>query len=66
MSASRPSTATRSCRTSSAVDLTWHSALLFGADGSRTAIVGRYDRQMVVDTGAYDRVVDYVTGFANR
>ena len=43
-------------------DLTWHSALLFGADGSRTAIVGRYDRQMVVDTGAYDRVVDYVTG----
>jgi Xaa-Pro aminopeptidase len=43
-------------------DLTWHSALLFGADGSRTAIVGRYDRQMVVDTGAYDRVVDYDTG----
>jgi Xaa-Pro aminopeptidase len=44
-------------------DLTWHSALLFGADGSRTAIVGQYDRQMVEDTGAYDRVVDYVTGF---
>lgn len=43
-------------------DLTWHSALLFGADGSRVAIVGRYDRQMVVDTGAYHRVESYDTG----
>ncbi|MBK7258225.1 MAG: aminopeptidase P family protein [Ignavibacteriae bacterium] len=43
-------------------DLTWHSAFLFGADGSRVAIVGRYDRQMVVDTGAYDRVEVYDTG----
>jgi len=45
-----------------AADLTWQSALIFGRDGSRTAIVGTYDRQMVVDTGAYDRVVDYVQG----
>ena len=43
-------------------DLTWHSAFLFGADGSRVAIVGRYDRQMVLDTGAYDRVESYDTG----
>lgn len=43
-------------------DLTWHSALVFGADGSRVAIVGRYDRQMVADTGAYDRVEAYDTG----
>ncbi len=43
-------------------DLTWQSALIIGDDGSRTAIVGKYDRQMVVDTGAYDRVVDYVEG----
>jgi Xaa-Pro aminopeptidase len=43
-------------------DLTWHSALVFGADGSRVAIVGRYDRQMVLDTGAYDRVEAYDTG----
>jgi len=45
-----------------ASDLTWQSALIFGGDGSRTAIVGKYDRQMVVDTGAYDRVLDYVEG----
>ena len=45
-----------------ASDLTWHSALIFGRDGSRTAIVGKYDKQMVLDTGAYDRVLDYVEG----
>ncbi|MCC6398661.1 MAG: aminopeptidase P family protein [Bacteroidetes bacterium] len=45
-----------------ASDLTWQSALIFGRDGSRTAIVGKYDKQMVVDTGAYDRVLDYVEG----
>jgi Xaa-Pro aminopeptidase len=43
-------------------DLTWHSAFIFGADGSRVAIVGRYDRQAVADTGAYDRVESYDTG----
>ncbi len=37
-------------------DLTWHSAFLVGRDGRTRAIVGRYDRQMVVDTGAYDDV----------
>lgn len=42
--------------------LTWHSAFIFGADGSRVAIVGRYDRQAVLDTGAYDRVESYDTG----
>ncbi len=44
-------------------DLTWHSAFLVGRDGRTRAIVGRYDRQMVVDTGAYDDVTSYVTGF---
>jgi Xaa-Pro aminopeptidase len=43
-------------------DLTWHSAFIFGVDGSRVAIVGRYDRQTVLDTGAYDRVESYDTG----
>jgi Xaa-Pro aminopeptidase len=43
-------------------DLTWHSAILFTSSGSRIAIVGKYDRAMVEETGAYDRVVDYVQG----
>ncbi|MBN1939648.1 MAG: aminopeptidase P family protein [Candidatus Aminicenantes bacterium] len=44
-------------------DLTWHSSFLVGRDGRTKAIVGRYDRQMVVDTGAYDDVEAFVTGF---
>ena len=44
-------------------DLTWHSAFLVGRDGRTRAIVGKYDRQMVAETGAYDDVADYVTGF---
>ncbi len=44
-------------------DLTWHSSFLIGRDGRTKAIVGRYDRQMVVETGAYDDVEAYVTGF---
>lgn len=43
-------------------DLTWHSAILFTSSGARIAIVGKYDRAMVEETGAYDRVVDYVKG----
>jgi len=43
-------------------DLTWQSALIVTSTGRSIAIVGKYDRQTVVDTGAYDRVVDYVEG----
>ena len=43
-------------------DLTWQSALIVTSSGSSIAIVGKYDRQTVVDTGAYDRVIDYVEG----
>ena len=43
-------------------DLTWPSALVITADGGTHAIVGRYDRQMVQDTGAYQIVEGYVEG----
>ena len=34
-------------------NLTWHSALIITSTGGACAIVGKYDRQMVVDTGAF-------------
>ncbi len=43
--------------------LTWHSAFIIARDGRSRAIVGRYDKRSVQDAGAYDEVVDYVTGF---
>jgi Xaa-Pro aminopeptidase len=43
-------------------DLTWHSAIIIARDGRRTAIVGKYDRQAILDLGAYDSVVGYVEG----
>jgi Xaa-Pro aminopeptidase len=43
-------------------DLTWQSALIVTASGTSLAIVGNYDRQTVLDTGAYDRVIGYVEG----
>ncbi len=43
-------------------DLTWHSAIIVTRDGRRIAIVGKYDRQAVLDLGAYDRVIGYVEG----
>ncbi len=43
--------------------LTWHSAFIIARDGRSRAIVGRYDKRSVQETGAYDEVVDYVTGF---
>ncbi|MHB8054622.1 MAG: M24 family metallopeptidase [Candidatus Aminicenantales bacterium] len=43
--------------------LTWHSSFIVSRDGRTKAIVGRYDRQQVVDTGAYDDVEAFVTGF---
>lgn len=43
-------------------DLTWHSALLLSADGDTHAIVGRYDKRMVEETGAYREVEAFVEG----
>ncbi len=39
--------------------MTWTSALLFGRDGSRTAIVGRYDVENVRLSGVFPEVVGY-------
>ncbi len=44
-------------------DVTWHSAFIISEDGRARAIVGRYDRQAIAETGAYDEVVAFVTGF---
>jgi Xaa-Pro aminopeptidase len=44
-------------------DVTWHSAFIISKDGRAHAIVGRYDRQAIAETGAYDDVVAFVTGF---
>ncbi len=42
--------------------VTWHSAFIVSADGRTRAIVGLYDQKGIEETGAYDRVVGYVTG----
>ena len=42
--------------------VTWHSAFIVGADGRTRSIVGLYDQKGVEETGAYDKVVGYVTG----
>jgi len=42
--------------------VTWHSAFIVGADGRTWAIVGLYDQKGIEETGAYDKVVGYVTG----
>jgi len=44
-------------------DVTWHSLFILSANGRAHAIVGRYDRQLIEETGAYDEVVGFVTGF---
>ena len=43
-------------------NLTWHSALIVSADGDTRAIVGRYDKRMVEETGAYREVEGFVEG----
>lgn len=43
-------------------DLTWHSAIIVTRSGRRMAIVGNYDRQALLDLGAYDEVIGYVEG----
>lgn len=42
-------------------DLTWHSAFII-TPGHACAIVGQYDRQGILDVGAYDEVIGYVKG----
>jgi Xaa-Pro aminopeptidase len=42
--------------------VTWHSAFIVCADGRTRAIVGLYDQRGIEDSGAYDKVVGYVTG----
>ncbi len=44
-------------------DVTWHSALVITAAGDAHAIVGKYDKQMIDDTGAYREVTGYVQGY---
>src|SRR5687767_12500668 len=43
-------------------ELTWESALLFGARGERIAIVGRYDVEPVKASGIFSEVSDYDAG----
>lgn len=43
-------------------DVTWPSAFLFGKDGSRVAIVGRYDVPGVESYGVFPRIVSYDAG----
>ena len=42
--------------------VTWHSAFIVFADGRTRAIVGLYDQKGIEETGAYEKVVGYVTG----
>lgn len=42
--------------------VTWHSAFIISSDGRTCAIVGKYDRQAIEETGAYDEVTGYVEG----
>jgi Xaa-Pro aminopeptidase len=42
--------------------VTWHSAFIVSSDGRTRAIVGLYDQKGVEETGAYDKVVGFVTG----
>jgi Xaa-Pro aminopeptidase len=41
------------------LQVTWHSAFLITQQGQRIAIVGRYDKDNVVQTGAYPEVIGY-------
>jgi Xaa-Pro aminopeptidase len=44
-------------------DVTWHSLFIISARGRATAIVGRYDQKTIEESGAYDEVIGFVTGF---
>jgi Xaa-Pro aminopeptidase len=47
-------------------DVTWHSAIVITAAGEAYAIVGKYDKQMIDDTGAYREVTGYVQGYKSH
>lgn len=47
-------------------DLTWESALLVGRNGTRTAIVGRYDMQPIEASGLFGQVHGYDAGIGER
>jgi Xaa-Pro aminopeptidase len=44
-------------------DVTWHSAFIVTKTGNAYAVVGQYDKKTVEDTGAYDEVFSFVSGF---
>jgi len=44
-------------------DVTWHSAFIISKDGRTQAIVGLYDQKTIEESGAYDQVAGFVTGF---
>ncbi len=41
------------------VEVTWHSAFIITSKGDRIAIVGRFDRENIELTGAYQQVMGY-------
>lgn len=41
------------------LQLTWHSAMILTQQGDRIAIVGRFDKENVMLTGAYKEVIGY-------
>lgn len=41
------------------VEVTWHSAFIITSRGDRIAIVGRFDRENIELTGAYQQVIGY-------
>ena len=41
------------------LQMTWHSAFILTKSGERIAIVGRYDQDTIVQTGAYQQVLTY-------
>jgi Xaa-Pro aminopeptidase len=43
-------------------DVTWYSAFIITSAGKTCAIVGKYDRKTVEETGAYDEVISFVEG----
>jgi Xaa-Pro aminopeptidase len=46
-------------------DLTWESVLLVARNGTRVAIVGRYDMQPVEETGLFSPVLGYDAGIGD-
>ena len=43
--------------------VTWHSAFIVTKTGHAYAVVGQYDKKTVEETGAYDEVTGFVSGF---